>query len=64
MELVVVAMVVSIILGVYIGKKISRITQKNLCPYCSCRECCSIGYGIPAKCAEEEQRPFICYEIN
>ena len=60
MVLIVIVAVASIIGGVIIGNEIRRITQKNLCPYCSCRECCSIGYKISAKCTEDEQHPFMC----
>lgn len=49
-----------IMFGVYLGKMERRETQEKFCPYCSCRECCSIGCEVSAKIDEKYQRPFIC----
>ena len=49
-----------IIFGAIMGLMVRRERQKTQCPYCSCRDCCSIGYGIVADCSDTEQKPFVC----
>ena len=50
-----------IIFGVYLGKMERRETQEKYCPYCSCRECCSVGCEVvTTKCEEEKLEPFKC----
>mgnify|MGYP003309873946 CR=1 FL=1 len=48
------------IFGVIIGLYVRRERQKTQCPYCSCRDCCSIGYGIAAACGDTERKSFVC----
>lgn len=57
---IIIVFILTIIFGVYLGNMERHETQKKCCPYCSCRECCSIGCEVSAMCTEEEQRPFIC----
>ena len=51
-----------IIFGTFVGIAIRRDTQKSKCPYCSCRECCNIGFGIESVVSDDEQKPFLCIE--
>lgn len=49
-----------IIIGIFIGNKMRQNMRKTMCPYCSCRDCCDIGYGVSAVCSDEEQKPIVC----
>lgn len=48
------------IVGMVIGYLGRKDIQKTKCPYCSCRNCCGIGFGIDAACSEEELEPLAC----
>lgn len=52
--------IITCIIGIILGLAVRRERQKTQCPYCSCRECCNIGYGITAACSDTEQKPFVC----
>ena len=51
---------ISIVLGIVFGKAIRREMQTKQCPYCSCRDCCTIGYEITTACRDDEQKTFMC----
>lgn len=53
-----------VVLGVLIGQYVKHKIQKSECPYCSCRDCCNIGYGIDTACSEVDQKPFVCKSKN
>jgi hypothetical protein len=57
---VIIWFILVIILGVIMGIAVRRDRQSTQCPYCSCRDCCDIGYGIAAACSDTEQKPFVC----
>ena len=52
--------VLMVALGAYTGQIVKQDIQKSQCPFCSCRNCCSIGVGVPPACKDEEQKPFVC----
>ena len=56
----VITIIICIVLGIIMGLAVRLERQKTQCPYCSCTDCCNIGYGITAICSDEEQKPFVC----
>lgn len=59
-KIYIVVFILCIILGVVMGYAVRRDRQRTQCPYCSCRDCCNIGYGIIAACSDTEQKSFVC----
>ena len=61
---IIILFVLIIIFGVYLGKMERREMQEKYCPYCSCRECCGVGWEVSPKCEEEELESFKCMKTN